>query len=96
MTLAHVKFPIILFGAAQLLKIAARRNPEFRARLREHNMVAQIMARDEEIGRWIELRNGKVRSRSGLHAKPDIKLMFKNAEIGASTFFRRLSPNTPS
>ena len=84
MTLAQVKFPVILFGAAQLMKIAALRNADFKARLREHNLVAQIMARDEEIGRWIAINNGKITSGAGLHAKPDIKLMFKNAEIGAS------------
>ena len=96
MTLAQVKFPVILFGAAQLMKIAALRNADFKARLREHNLVAQIMARDEEIGRWIAINNGKITSGAGLHAKPDIKLMFKNAEIGASTFLSRLRPNTPS
>ena len=84
MALAQVKFPVILFGAAQLLKLAARRSPDFQARLREHDLVAQIMARDEEIGRWIKVNNGKVTSGAGLHANPDIKLMFKNAEIGAS------------
>ena len=84
MALAKLKFPIILFGAAQLLKRAAQRHPEFKARLKEHNLVAQIMARDEEIGRWFEFKDGKITSRAGLHAKPDIKLMFKNAEIGAS------------
>ena len=84
MALAKVKFPIILFGVAQLLKYAAWRHPDFKARVKEHNFVAQIMARDEDIGRWFEFRDGKIHSRAGLHAKPDIKLMFKNAEIGAA------------
>jgi len=84
MALAQVKFPIILFGAAQLLKAAVRRHPAFKARVKEHNLVAQIMTRDEEIGRWYEFNNGKVTSRAGLHNKPDIKLMFKNAEVGTS------------
>ncbi len=34
---AKTKLPVILFGAAQLLKWAARRNPDFKARLKEHN-----------------------------------------------------------
>ena len=89
MALAQLKFPVILFGAAQLMKMAALRNADFKARLREHNLVAQIMTRDEEIGRWIAIDNGKVRSGPGLHAKPDIRLMFKNAEIGASLLPRR-------
>ncbi len=84
MAFATVKLPIILFGAAQLLKHAARRHPEFKARVKEHNLVAQIMTRDEEIGRWYEFNNGVITTGAGLHAKPDIKLMFKNAKIGAS------------
>ncbi|HEV2099720.1 MAG TPA: molybdopterin-dependent oxidoreductase, partial [Stellaceae bacterium] len=84
MALAQVKLPVILFGAAQLLKFAVRRNPEFRARVKEHNLVAQIMTRDEEIGRWYAFDNGKVTTGAGLHAKPDIKLMFKNAAVGVS------------
>ena len=73
MALAQVKLPVILFGAAQLLKFAVRRNPEFRARVKEHNLVAQIMTRDEEIGRWYAFDNGKVTTGAGLHSKPDIK-----------------------
>ena len=58
--------------------------PKFRARLAERNLVAQIIARDEEVGRWFEVRGGKVTSGAGRHAKPDITLAFKNAAIGAS------------
>jgi len=52
--------------------------------VKEHNLVAQIMTRDEEIGRWYAFNDGVITTGSGLHAKPDIKLMFKNAKIGAS------------
>jgi molybdopterin guanine dinucleotide-containing S/N-oxide reductase-like protein len=84
LALARLKLPTILFGAAQLLKRAAQRHPEFSNRLEEHDFVAQIMARDEGIGRWFEFKKGIVTSAAGLHAKPDIKLMFKNAKIGAA------------
>ncbi|HUD86924.1 MAG TPA: hypothetical protein VMR17_10745, partial [Xanthobacteraceae bacterium] len=80
---AKTKLSIILFGAAQLLKMAARRHPDFRARVNEHNLVAQIMTRDEEIGRWYAINDGIITTGAGLHDKPDIKLMFKNAKIGA-------------
>jgi molybdopterin guanine dinucleotide-containing S/N-oxide reductase-like protein len=83
MTLSSLKLSLILFGLACLLKFKAWRHPEFRARLKERNLVAQIMTRDEEIGRWFEFNNGQVRSRAGLHPKPDCKLMFKNAAVGA-------------
>src|ERR1700694_1924771 len=83
MAFAKLKFPLILFGAAQLLKHAARRHPAFKAWVKEHNLVAQIMTRDEEIGRWFEFSDGTITTGAGLHQNPDIKLMFKNAKIGA-------------
>ncbi len=78
------KFSLILFALTLLLRFVAWRSPQFAARLKERNLVAQIKARDEGTGRWIELRNGKIRSRAGQHAKPDITLSFKNAATGAS------------
>ena len=66
-----------------MLKFQRRRHEAFRKRLKERNFVAQIMARDEEVGRWFEFKDGDIRSGAGLHPKPDCKLMFKNAAIGA-------------
>jgi trimethylamine-N-oxide reductase (cytochrome c) len=67
-----------------VLKFTARRHPAFAARLKQRNLVAQIKARDEGIGRWISFRDGKISSGRGMHAKPDVTLSFKNATIGAS------------
>src|SRR5262249_6444168 len=50
MAFASVTFPVILAGLGIALKYAARRHPEFRARLKERNLVAQILARNEEVG----------------------------------------------
>ncbi len=84
MTLSTVKLSLILFGLGQLLKFTAFRHPRFRARLKERNIVAQIMARDEGTGRWFEFKDGAIRTGAGLHPNPDCKLMFKNAATGAS------------
>ena len=78
-----MKFSLILFGLAQLLKHSARKYPKFRERLRERDFTAQIIALDEEIGRWYTFANGRVRSGGGKHANPDITLGFKNARIAA-------------
>jgi len=84
MSLATMKFAAVLFGMAQALKLAARRHPRFRERLKERNLVAQFVAKDEETGRWVEIRNGKVISRAGIYKNPDVTLGFKNAAIGAN------------
>ena len=52
---SQLKFAVILFGPVQLLRFAAWRYPHFKARLKERNLTAQIKARDEGIGRWIEI-----------------------------------------
>ena len=80
---AALKFSVILFGLAQLLKYAAWRYPTYRARLKERNLVAQIKARDGEIGRWYAIRDGKVTSGAGLRPDADVTLAFKNAALGA-------------
>jgi Pyrogallol hydroxytransferase large subunit-like, domain 1/Molybdopterin oxidoreductase len=82
--LSAMKFEIILFGMAQLLKYAAWRYPAFRARLKERNLVAQLKARDEEIGRWYAIRDGKVTSGRGLRTDADVTLAFKTAALGAN------------
>src|SRR5258708_30425317 len=84
MTFSTIKVSLMLFGLAQMLKLKAFRHGAFRARLKERDLVAQIMARDEETGRWFQFRDGQITTGAGLHPAPDIKLMFKNAATGAS------------
>ena len=64
LSIAHLKaqiappaFQAILWALAQTLKITALVYPQFRIRLKERNLVAQIKARDENIGRWFEIRS---------------------------------------
>ena len=75
MMVSRLKFYIVLFALPVVLKFTARRHPAFAARLRQRNLVAQIKARDEGIGRWISIRDGEVSSGWGMHAKPDVTLV---------------------
>lgn len=82
--LSQLKFSIILFGLWVMLKVTGRRYPAFAKRLKERDLVTQIKARDEEIGRWFSIKKGKISSRRGIHQNPDVTLSFKTASIGAS------------
>ena len=42
MSVATMRFSAVLWGFAQLMKRQTRRHENFRARLRERNLVAQI------------------------------------------------------
>ena len=83
MSIATGKFKVILFGLSKALPLAAKFYPAYAERLTERNLVAQIMARDEGVGRWFKIKNGRVTSGGGLHANPDVTIAFKNATLGA-------------
>ncbi len=75
---------VLLWGIPQAMRAVAKIYPQYAARLREKNLIAQFRLRDKPEGRWIQLENGKVRSGAGLHAKPDLTIHFKNKAIAES------------
>ncbi|MCS6946552.1 MAG: molybdopterin-dependent oxidoreductase, partial [Steroidobacteraceae bacterium] len=76
-----MKLAVILWAIPQAMRLAALRYPEYARRLKERNLVAQFRLMDEPVGRWIELRDGRVRSAAGLHEHPDVILSFKNRAL---------------
>ena len=82
--MAGIKLKIILFGLSQLLKFAVRRSPVFAARVKERDLTAQFVARDENIGRWFKFSGGKITSGAGVLKKADVTVYFKNAAAAAS------------
>ena len=79
-----MKLSVILWGIPQTLRVTARIYPEFAARLKERNLIAQFKLRDKPVGRWIKLENGKISSKKGIHDNPDIAIVFKNKAIATS------------
>ncbi len=83
MQFSVLRFQVTLWVLALLLKVVAWWYPAFRDRLKERNLVAQIKARDEEVGRWYAIRDGRLTSGSALRADADVTLAFKTAALGA-------------
>src|SRR5882672_11109076 len=83
MNFGAVKLSIILFGLSWLLKFQTWRHPAYRERLKEKNLTGQFIARDEEIGRWFKIQDGRVTSGSGVLKNADVTVAFKNAALGA-------------
>ena len=78
---AETQFTATLAGLEVALRTQARRYPEFAARLRERDLVAQIRLAGRTRGRAYTIRDGKVRSRAGLHPAPDLTMTFDTAEV---------------
>ena len=60
------------------------------ARVAEHDVIAQIKAKEENLGRWFQFKSGKISSGFGIHPNPDVTIAFKNATIGAELLTRFL------
>jgi trimethylamine-N-oxide reductase (cytochrome c) len=78
-----MRFGIILYGLAWLLRFTAWRYPVFKARLKEQNFVAQLRTRNGAVGRWFQFKDGRIRTGAGIHADPEVVLIFKDAQIAA-------------
>ena len=79
-----MKLSVILWGIPQSMRACAAVYPKFAARLKERDCIAQFQLKDQPVGRWIQLKNGKISSRAGIHANPDFRLFFKNEKIAAN------------
>jgi trimethylamine-N-oxide reductase (cytochrome c) len=79
----------ILFALPKVLEITARRHPKFRERLQQRNCTVFIGLQDGSIGRCLEIKGGKVRSRTGNTRKPDVSMLFKDLP----TALKFLMPN---
>jgi len=82
-TAAEAQFTATLAGLEVALRATARRYPEFAARLRERDLVAQIRLAGRARGRAYSIKGGKVRSRAGLHPAPDLTMTFDSAKVAA-------------
>lgn len=79
-----MKLSVILWGIPQAMRAASKFYPEYATRLKEKNLVAQFKVRDNSIGRWIKLEDGKISTGNGIHQNPDITIDFKNKAIAES------------
>ncbi|MEO0495958.1 MAG: molybdopterin-dependent oxidoreductase [Pseudomonadota bacterium] len=55
----------------------------------KHDCVYQIRLKNNSAGRYYIFKNGKVRSKQGIHPNPDASMVFKNYDIAT----KMLSPN---
>lgn len=81
-------FETMLAGVPWALRATAMIYPEFKAQMKEKDLVAQMKIQDNSKGRWFELKNGKVTSKSGIHPNPDVTIWFKNERVA----FKALKP----
>ena len=73
-----MKLSVILWGIPQAMRACASIYPKFAELLKERDAIAQFQVRDKAMGRWIELKGGRISTGSGIHKNPDFTIFFKN------------------
>jgi molybdopterin guanine dinucleotide-containing S/N-oxide reductase-like protein len=82
--LTTLTFSFLLYGLGVAMRIMAWRYPEYRKRLGERNVVAQIRVKAGP-GRYFIIEDGKVSSHAGIHPNPDVVVGFKSAGLAVHT-----------
>lgn len=77
-----MKFTLLLFGLAQILKIASHMNEEFKHAIRKAQVRILITTRDRERARLFIFDRGKLSTLGGFHSHYDAALVFKDAGVG--------------
>ena len=77
-------FGFLLWGVSVAIRLTAWRYPEFRERLKEKDVVAQIRVK-EGPGRYFVIRDGKLTSKAGIHPAPEVVVGFKNVRLAVHT-----------
>jgi len=83
MAFEKTQFSLFLFGLEKLMRFTAMRHAFFKDRLKEKNFTAQIKLQDNSQGRHFMFKDGKVSSRGGIHPKPDITIVYRDALLAA-------------
>lgn len=76
-----MKLEVILYGIALAVRFTAMRHRKFRQRLKEHDLVVQIKLQNNKVARIYELNNGRLTTKAGLHAAPDVTVFFQNRRV---------------
>ncbi|WP_430460882.1 SCP2 sterol-binding domain-containing protein [Thalassolituus sp. LLYu03] len=77
-----IKFKLLLWALALLMKKAARKNPDFRQQLDGKNFAFQLQTEDGKVVRHFAVADSKIRSKAKATQDPAFTISFKNADTG--------------
>ncbi|MPW24720.1 molybdopterin-dependent oxidoreductase [Alkalibaculum sp. M08DMB] len=72
---------IILLGLSIVMNLERRIFSHIAERFKEKNMIVQIKLRDNSLGRYYIFKDGKVKSKGGLHEKPDVIMSYESPGV---------------
>lgn len=77
-----IKFRVLLWALALLMKKAAKKTPDFRKQLEGKNFAFQLQTEDGSAVRQYVIADNRIRSKGRPHNDPAFTIAFKNADTG--------------
>jgi molybdopterin guanine dinucleotide-containing S/N-oxide reductase-like protein len=74
-------FSLVLLAMKVRFESTARKYPFFKTRLKEKTLTAQLKLKDNSAGRYFTIKDGDVTSGSGIHASPDVTVIFGDIHV---------------
>ena len=71
----------ILFTLGIVMNLKRRIFPHLAESLKKHDAVIQLKLRDNSLGRYYLIKDGKVKSRQGIHNKPDVIMSYESLGV---------------
>ena len=88
-----MKFKLLLWMLTKLLQRAVKTNPKCAAYVKDKNVTFQIQTASG-VGRYIEVKNVKIKSYAGRSKSPSFTFTFKNGSTGFAVLSAKDSVNT--
>lgn len=77
-----MKFKLLLWGLAFMMKRASKKNADFRKKLEDQDLSFEICTQDNNIARHYKIKNQRISSGGGRIENPAFSLSFKDADTG--------------
>ena len=75
-----IKFLLILRGLAMALRWGRRLSAEIREMAKENDLIVQIKAEAEDVGRYFILKGGSFQTKRGIHPNPEFSWVFTDSK----------------
>ena len=83
------QFSVMLLCLLLAVRWSACRFPQFRQRLKEKDVTLQITLQENSVGRCFCLKNGRMRSRSGIDPEADYTIKFRDPQVAVQMFLKK-------
>ncbi len=86
-------FMLLLYALGAGFKLTLLLYPEFRAKIKGMDIIAQIRLMDNSAGRYFVFKNGRIKSCRGIHVNPGMTWIFRSSRPASGLMLKMMNPS---